>query len=130
MRKIIPYIASGFRKDKIWLRRTKASSRDYQVLLCMDDSSSMSTNEVKTTAYQSLATICQSLATLDVGKLGVVGFGDEARLLQPLKAGVAPEDGAHLLRKLAFDQKATNVARMLASARKAFKSCPQFSEHR
>ena len=34
MRKIIPYIASGFRKDKIWLRRTKASSRDYQVSCC------------------------------------------------------------------------------------------------
>ena len=35
MRKIIPYIASGFRKDKIWLRRTKASSRDYQVSCCV-----------------------------------------------------------------------------------------------
>ncbi|KAL3912470.1 MAG: hypothetical protein SGPRY_008330, partial [Prymnesium sp.] len=30
MRKVIPYIASGFRKDKIWLRRTKPSKREYQ----------------------------------------------------------------------------------------------------
>ena len=30
MRKVIPYIASGFRKDKIWLRRTKPSKRQYQ----------------------------------------------------------------------------------------------------
>lgn len=33
MRRVIPYIASGFRKDKIWLRRTKAAKRDYQVRL-------------------------------------------------------------------------------------------------
>jgi midasin len=31
MKKIIPYIASDFRKDKIWLRRTKPSTRKYQV---------------------------------------------------------------------------------------------------
>ena len=30
MRKVIPYIASGYRKDKIWLRRTKPSKRQYQ----------------------------------------------------------------------------------------------------
>jgi midasin len=31
MKKIIPYIASEFRKDKIWLRRTKPNQRKYQV---------------------------------------------------------------------------------------------------
>ena len=31
MRKVIPYIASGYRKDKIWLRRTKPHKRNYQV---------------------------------------------------------------------------------------------------
>ena len=31
MKKVIPYIASGFKKDKIWLRRTKPSKRQYQV---------------------------------------------------------------------------------------------------
>ena len=44
MRKVIPYIASGFRKDKIWLRRTKPSKRQYQILLAVDDSSSMADN--------------------------------------------------------------------------------------
>lgn len=34
MRRVIPYIASGFRKDKIWLRRTKPAKRDYQVHFC------------------------------------------------------------------------------------------------
>ena len=31
MRKVIPFIASNYRKDKIWLRRTKPSKRDYNV---------------------------------------------------------------------------------------------------
>ena len=31
MRKIIAFVASGYRKDAIWMRRTKLSERDYQV---------------------------------------------------------------------------------------------------
>ena len=31
MRKVIAYIASHFRKDKIWLRRTRPDKRTYQV---------------------------------------------------------------------------------------------------
>ena len=47
MRKVIPYIASQFRKDKIWLRRTKKSKRQYQIVLAVDDSSSMNDNHSK-----------------------------------------------------------------------------------
>ncbi|MEQ2263333.1 hypothetical protein XENORESO_006224, partial [Xenotaenia resolanae] len=47
MRKVIPYIASQYRKDKIWLRRTKPSKREYQICLAMDDSSSMVDNHSK-----------------------------------------------------------------------------------
>lgn len=47
MRKVIPYIASQFRKDKIWLRRTKPSKREYQICLAVDDSSSMVDNHSK-----------------------------------------------------------------------------------
>lgn len=47
MRKVIPYIASQFRKDKIWLRRTKPSKREYQICLAIDDSSSMVDNHSK-----------------------------------------------------------------------------------
>lgn len=31
MRRVIAYVASQFRKDKIWLRRTHPDSRKYQV---------------------------------------------------------------------------------------------------
>ena len=44
---VIPYIASQFRKDKIWLRRTKPSKREYQIVLAIDDSSSMADNHSK-----------------------------------------------------------------------------------
>lgn len=47
LRKVIPYIASQFRKDKIWLRRTKPSKRQYQICLAIDDSSSMVDNHTK-----------------------------------------------------------------------------------
>ena len=32
MRKVVAYIASHFRRDKIWLRRTRPDQRQYQVL--------------------------------------------------------------------------------------------------
>lgn len=35
MKKIIPYIASQFKKDKIWLRRAKPAKREYQVFVCV-----------------------------------------------------------------------------------------------
>ena len=123
MRKIIPYIASGFRKDRIWLRRTKPSAREYQVIIAIDDSSSMCDNAVKYTTYKSLSTICQALSTLDVGKFGVLGFGNQAKMVQPLQSNFSAEDGAHLINTLTFEQTATNVAAMLAMARKAFTSC-------
>ena len=31
MRRLIPYIASEYRKDRIWMRRTKRAQREYQV---------------------------------------------------------------------------------------------------
>lgn len=38
MRKIVPYVASEFRKDKIWLRRTMPSKREYRIIIAIDDS--------------------------------------------------------------------------------------------
>jgi midasin (ATPase involved in ribosome maturation) len=35
MRKIIPFIASDFKKDKIWLRRTKPNKREFQILVAL-----------------------------------------------------------------------------------------------
>ena len=62
MRKVIPYIASQFRKDKIWLRRTKKSKRDYQIVLAVDDSSSMADNHSKQVSRHSNNFIINSYA--------------------------------------------------------------------
>ena len=71
MRKVIPYIASQFRKDKIWLRRTKPSKRTYQVMVAVDDSSSMADNHSKQLAFESLAVVANALTLLEVGELGI-----------------------------------------------------------
>ena len=45
MRRVVAYVASGFRQDRIWLRRTRPAKRAYQVLLAIDDSRSMGDGE-------------------------------------------------------------------------------------
>ena len=74
MRKIIPYVASQFKKDKIWLMRVKPNKREFQILVALDDSSSISDNRSRSIALQSLATISSALALLEVGQLGVLRF--------------------------------------------------------
>ena len=71
MRKVIAYIASQFRKDKIWLRRTEPSKREYQVALCVDDSSSMIDNHSKQLAFEALACISNALTYLQAGDLAI-----------------------------------------------------------
>uniref|UniRef100_A0A914D8W7 Midasin n=1 Tax=Acrobeloides nanus TaxID=290746 RepID=A0A914D8W7_9BILA len=44
MRRLIAYIASDYRKDRIWMRRTKKSQRNYQICIAVDDSASMNEN--------------------------------------------------------------------------------------
>ena len=62
MRKVIPFIASNYRKDKIWLRRSKPSQREYQVMLVIDDSQSMKQNNADTITFKTLAMIGTSLS--------------------------------------------------------------------
>ena len=97
MRKIIPYIASQFRKDKIWLRRTKPSKRNYQVVLAIDDSSSMVDNDSKEIAFESLSLISKAMMYLEAGQLGVISFGEIINVLHPLEEVFTQETGARLV---------------------------------
>ncbi|KAJ0288619.1 hypothetical protein COL922a_014298, partial [Colletotrichum nupharicola] len=38
IKRIIPYIASQYKRDKIWMRRSVPSKRNYQIMLAVDDS--------------------------------------------------------------------------------------------
>ena len=103
MRKIIPYIASDFRNDKIWLRRSRPSARKYQVMLAIDDSRSMAENHCGHIALESMVLLARAMARLEVGEIGVVGFGAGAnavRTLHPLGAPFTDQDGPSLVSKL------------------------------
>lgn len=114
MRKIIPYIASQFRKDKIWLRRTKPSKREYQVLLAVDDSKSMALYHSRQMALEALCTLSGALGKLEVGELGVMGFGERPALIHRLDEPFTPFSGAKCLQRLTFAQQRTAVGDFLA----------------
>jgi midasin len=118
MRRVIPYIASNFRKDKIWLRRTKPSKRECEIVLALDDSSSMADSNVQRLSFQALATLWQALSVLESGKLGVIRFGQSAQAVHPLSQTFSFSDGANVVGSFAFDQPVTNVLHMLQLAQK------------
>ena len=146
MRKIIPYIASDFRKDKIWLRRSKPSQRKYQVVLAIDDSKSMAENQCGHLALESAVLIARAMARLEVGEIGVVSFGaggspdtagevggetvietDAVRTLHPLGAPFVDQGGPALVSQFTFAQDNTladqPVARLLTSLDASLESC-------
>lgn len=74
---VVDYVASGFRKDKIWLRRTQPNKREYQILLAVDDSLSMSDSFAKDRAFDTMVLLTKSLSLLEVGDIGVASFGEK-----------------------------------------------------
>jgi len=107
MRRVIPYIASQFRKDKIWLRRTKPSKREYQIVLAIDDSKSMlQSGEL---ALGALAIITKALSTLEVGQLAIVSFGEQVHTLHSLDQPFTDSSGAEVMSQFLFDQERTAV---------------------
>ncbi|XP_031717306.1 midasin isoform X2 [Anarrhichthys ocellatus] len=125
MRKVIPYIASQFRKDKIWLRRTKPSKREYQICLAVDDSSSMVDNHSKQLAFESLSVIVNALTLLEVGQVSVCSFGEQVQLLHPFQQQFNDDSGARILRLCQFQQKKTRIAQFLDTLTKMFLAARQ-----
>ncbi|XP_015262586.1 PREDICTED: midasin [Gekko japonicus] len=128
MRKVIPYIASQFRKDKIWLRRTKPSKRQYQICLALDDSASMIDNHSKQLAYESLAVIGNALTLLEVGQIAMCSFGETVQLLHPFHEQFNDQSGTRILRLCKFEQKKTKIAQFLESTTNMFAAAQQFSQ--
>ncbi|XP_041950170.1 midasin [Alosa sapidissima] len=120
MRKVIPYIASQFRKDKIWLRRTKPSKREYQICLAVDDSSSMIDNHSKQLAFESLSVIVNALTLLEAGQVSVCSFGETVQLLHPFGQQFNDQSGARILRLCQFQQKKTRIAQFLETSANMF----------
>ncbi|VDO48426.1 unnamed protein product [Schistosoma margrebowiei] len=113
MRKIIPYLASQFRKDKIWLRRSQPSQREYRILIAVDDSSSMSENLCKQMTFESLTTVITALNLLEVGRIGVCSFGESVRVLHDLKDPWVTDAGPRVLSQFTFGQPKTSLVQLL-----------------
>lgn len=106
MKKVIPYIASQFQKDKIWLRRTKPNKRQYQIVLAIDDSRSMSESHCGHMAIEALITICRAMSQLEVGQLAVASFGEKGnvRMLHDFDQPFSSEAGLKIISKFSFKQ--------------------------
>jgi len=120
MRKIIPFIASDFKKDKIWLRRTKPTKREFQILVALDDSSSMADNKSRQIALTSLNTISSALSLLEAGQLGVLRFGESAEVVHPLNVQWSQTAGHKIQNQFSFDQTKTSVISLMQLATALF----------
>jgi midasin len=123
MKKIIPYIASDFTKDKIWLRRTKPSQREYQVLIALDDSRSMAESHSVHLAYQTLALVSKALSRLEVGDIGIARFGETVDVLHDFDgAPFSDQAGSQVMQAFKFTQKATDVLSLLNTSLQVLES--------
>lgn len=122
MRKLIPYIASDYTKDKIWLRRTRPAQRDYQIVLAIDDSRSMSDSRSAHLAFQTLALVTKGLSLLEVGDVSIMRFGNAVDVARPFGQGVAlnATAGGDLLRQFTFGQQGTDVRLLVDRALQHF----------
>jgi midasin len=115
MKKVIAYIASHFRKDKIWMRRARPDKRRYQIVLVLavNDSRSMAENGCGGVALEALAVISKSMSRLEVGQVGVLKFGgaDGVVPLQPLDAPFSDAVGPRLASSLRFQGESTTGRR-------------------
>lgn len=136
IKKIIPYIASGYKRDKIWMRRSVPTKRTYQILLCVDDSLSMGNNGMTSSqavapggavaskdadvegpgalALESLVMVSRALNMLEVGQVGVLGFGSSVFVAHELAEPFSTLDaGARVLQNFCFRQDGTDVALLM-----------------
>ncbi|KAF2736187.1 midasin [Polyplosphaeria fusca] len=109
MKRIIPYIASGYKRDKIWLRRSMPSKRSYQVMMALDDSKSMAESGAANLALKTLTLVTRALSMLEVGEVGVVGFGDNISIAHPFDKPFTSEAGVGVFERFGFKADKTDV---------------------
>ena len=127
MKRIIGYIASGYRKDKIWLRRTKPAKRDYRVLIAVDDSESMQNGQAGDMALRALATLANGMSQLEIGQLGVASFGEDMKLIHPFNLPFTSDSGVNIASSFSFNAKRTRTALCIESSIAALDSATSSS---
>ncbi|GAB7351836.1 hypothetical protein MBLNU459_g2396t1 [Dothideomycetes sp. NU459] len=121
IKRIIPYIASQYKCDKIWMRRSVPSKRTYQIMLAIDDSKSMAESGSDGLAFETMALVARALTILEAGELAIVGFGDDVSVAHDFSAQFTTEAGAEVVRRFAFEQTRTNVRRLVETSLQLFR---------
>jgi len=115
MIRVIRFIASGYRKDKIRMRRTKPAKRNYRVLLAVENSKSMQKSNAGEMALAVLSTLANGRA-LKIGEIGIASFRGEMKVIHPFKKPFTNESGMELAGNLLFDKTRTRTALCVDSA--------------
>jgi len=115
MRKIIPYIASRFQRDRIWLRRTKPRARTHTICIALDDSESMIDNESKKVAFESVALLSSALKLIEIKNFGLLRFGAETEIVSSIGEELNDQKGGEIIEKFTFEQQTTDIVEMLNS---------------
>lgn len=121
IKRIIPYIASSYKRDKIWMRRSVPSKRNYQIMLALDDSKSMKESGSAALALETLVMVSRSLAMLETGEVCVLGFGEAIRLAHRFEEAWGGDAGPRVLGSFGFDQGKTNVKHLVQESMELFR---------
>jgi midasin len=122
IKRIIPYIASQYKRDKIWMRRSVPSKRSYQIMLAVDDSKSMGESGSGSLALETLVMISKSLSMLEVGEICVVGFGENVKVAHDFYTPFSSDAGPKVFQNFGFDQSRTDVTKLIRESVNLFRT--------
>ena len=71
-------------------------------------------------AKQSISLVSQALTKLEVGKIGVLSFGEKTKILHPLDENFSDASGAKIFANLTFEQGQSNFTELLESSTALF----------
>jgi midasin len=122
IKRIIPYIASQYKRDKIWMRRSVPSKRSYQIMLAVDDSKSMGESGSGSLAFETLVMISKSLSMLEVGEICVLGFGDHVKVAHSFDTPFSSDAGPKIFQNFGFEQSRTDITRLVRESIDIFRT--------
>jgi midasin len=122
IKRIIPYIASQYKRDKIWMRRSVPSKRSYQIMLAVDDSKSMGESGSGSLAFETLVMVSKSLSMLEVGEVCVIGFGEDVRVAHDFETPFSNEAGPKVFQNFGFDQGRTDITKLVKESIELFRT--------
>ena len=121
IKRIIPYIASQYKRDKIWMRRSVPSKRSYQIMLAVDDSKSMGESGSGSLAFETLVMVSKSLSMLEVGQICVVGFGENVKVAHDFETPFSSDAGPKIFQHFGFEQSRTDVTKLVRESIELFR---------